>query len=471
MDVIGRDMQRVDIIPYFVTEAGRIKVLLRADADKCIANLIPRTRQNLDGKRWSGHMVAPATLTAAELEGFDHASHAAVARLMSQKMGLKPQHGKTFETGPKGFPAPALVDEMLETLFINVQKPDLAGPRLAGPLDALRLKIYDTEDVLRATGAGLIPSAWLDIQMQELMKHLGTKVKPWLHEAIPLSYEPPPADQLLRAHKILKQKPKKPEKPVGPMYTMGARNTKWPNVAGAFRPIRGRVGQVTTQRSSFVEKSRVDGAIRGTSAREQDFACPQNDLLNIAAIMPLTEDLQGNTLVGFEFKELPVPSRLGQEAPMMNLPTLPLPPHITTIDEARAYIAEQFDIELARVAPMGESFFTFVDMLPQRVFPFMVTRYPRRRNLRMKYVNMDDILELTDTDFADSILWKWGLAQAFLCHETTQINGWGPRMEAQQRVFGKNAPKWQSASADWHKKDNANDRKKQAARHPRRRHE
>lgn len=451
VDVVSRDTPRVDIIPYFMTESGRLKVVLRDSADMELANITPRVRHNLDGKRWSGHMVTPAALSVHDLEGFDHASHAAIARLMAQKFGLRPVQGKMFEEGPKGFPSPAMVDERLETLFINIQRPETGSPRLAGPMDALRLKVYDSEDVLRATGAGFVPSAWLDIQMQELTRRVGLKVTPWLHEAIPLSYEPPPADQLLRAQKILKQKPKKPDAAVGPMYTMGARGTKWPRVAGAFRPIRGRAGQVTALRSSFVEQGRVDGAIRGVSAHDMDFACPQTDLMNIAAVMPLTEDLQGNTLVGFEFRELPVPSRFGQDAPMMNLPTLPLPASITTIDEARAYVAEQFDIELARVAQMGESFFTFVDMLPQRVFPFCVTRYPRRRNLRMRYTTLDDILDLTDTDFADSILWKWGLAYAHLCHETAQANSWAPRLEANARVFGKTGPKWQSASASWHK--------------------
>lgn len=458
VDVVGRDMPRSDVIPYFMTQNGRLKVVLRADADKGIANLSPRARPNLDGKRWSGHMVSAPSLSAEELEGFDHASHAAVARLMAQKFGLKPQMGKNFEEGPKGYPSPAMIDERFDTLFVNIQPPQNKGPRLAGPQDALRLKVFDAEDVLRATGAGFIPSAWLDIQMQSLMKHVGLKVTPWLHEAIPLSYEPPPEDQLVRAVKILKQKPKKPEQAAGPLYVYGKGQTKWPLTSGAFRPIRGKVGQITTMRSSFVEQERVNGAIRGTSAHELDFANPQSDLQNIAAIMPLTEDFQGNTLVGFEYKELPVPSRFGQDAPMMNLPTLPLPASVTNVDEARAYVAAQFDVELARVAPMGESFFTCVDLMPQRVYPFMLTRYPRRRNLKMKYAAMKDLLDLTDTDFADSILWKWGFANALLCHESGQTQGFTPRQEAHARVFGSKAPKWQSASASWHKSKTGNDR-------------
>jgi len=459
IDVVSRAVPRTDIIPYFISPTGRLKVVLRADADMGLANTIPRARRNLDGKRWSGHVVAAPTLSVFELEGFDHASQAALARLLAQKFGLKPEQGKTFENGPKGFPAPSLVDERLETLFINVQRPDFAKPRLASAPDALRLKVYDAEDVLRATGAGFVPSAWLDIQMQELMRAKGLKVTPWLHEAIPLSYEPPPSDQLLRAPKILRQKVKGPEKAAGPMHTIGANGkTKWPRVAGAFRPIRGRAGQVSAYRSSFVEQGRVDGAIRGMAAHDMEFACPQADMMNIAAIMPLTEDLQGNTLVGFEFKELPVPSRFGQDAPMMNLPTLPLPLSITTIDEARAYIAEQFDVEVARVAPMGESFFTFVDMIPQRVFPFALTRYPRRRNLRIRYTTLTHILDLTDTDFADSILWKWGFANALLCQESGQSQGFSVRVDANKRVFGKSTPAW-SASSSWHKAKSDNDRK------------
>lgn len=472
-DVVSRDMPRVEIIPYFTDGMGRIKVILRTDAGMELANISPRSRNNLDGKRWSGHIVAAPSLPAYDLEGFDHASLGAVARLMVQKFGLTPQHGKGFEEGPKGYPSPALIDERLETLFVRVQQPQQKGPREVGPQDHLNLRIYDVEDILRATGAGFIPSAWLDVQMQALMKKNGIKVTPWLHEAVPLAYDPPPADQLTRAQKILKQKKDsgRPRDPRGTILTLGKDGAKWKYVSGAFKPVRGRAGQIKTLRSSFVEQGRVDGAIRGLSAHDMDFACPQSDMMNIAAIMPLTEDHQGNTLVGFEYKELPVPSRFGQEGPMMNLPTLPLPNTITTIDEARAYIAEQFDVELARVAPMGESFFTMVDLMPQRVFPFMLTRYPRRRNLRMKFVNMYDILDLTDTDFADSILWKWGFAHALMCHETAQVSSWAPRAEAHQRVFGKNAAKWQSASASWYKTKAQNDRRNSAGQHPRKRHE
>ncbi len=449
-DVVSRDVPTVDIIPYFLTPDGRVKIMLRGDASKGLANLSPRSRRNIDGKRWSGYMVTAPALTVHDLEGFDHASAGAVARLMVQKFGLTPAHGKMFETGPKGFPSPAMIDERLETLYINITKPEAGSLRVATARDALRLKCYDAEDVLRATGAGLIPSAWLDIQVQELMRKNGIKRTPWLHEGIPLAYDPPPSDQMLIAKKVLKSKPRK-DKPAGPLHTLGKNGTKWPLTSGAFRPIRGKAGQITTLRSSFVEQGRIDGVLRGMSAHDMDFAVPQTDLLNIAAIMPLTEDLQGNTLVGFEYKELPVPSRFGQEEAMMNLPTLPLPSHITDIDEARAYIAEQFDVELARVAPMGESFFTLVDMMPQRVFPFMLTRYPRRRNLRMRYMATTDLLDLTDTDFADSILWKWGFANAQLCMGSQQVQGWDSsyRQEAQKRLFGQNAPKHHSASASF----------------------
>ena len=445
VDVVSRDVTTTDVIPYYLTASGRIKVILRADASKGIANLMPRVRHNLDGKRWSGHMVSAPTLTSQELEGFDHASNAAVARLIVQKFGLHMQQGKGFETGPRGFPAPAMIDERLDTLFVNVQPQEYTKMRVANAGDALRLKTFDAEDVLRATGSGFVPNAWLDIQMQELTKKLGQKVTPWLHEAVPLAYDPPPADQMIRAGKILKQKPKKPDKAAGAMYTYGKTGTKWPLVSGAFRPVRGSSGQVTTMRSSFVEQGRIDGALRGMSAYDQDFAAPKENMMNIAAIMPLTEDLQGNTLVGFEFKELPVPSRFGQTEPMMNLPTLPLPPEITDIDAARAYVAAQFDVELARVAPMGESFFTFVDMMPQRVFPFMLTRYPRRRNFRMRYMAQKDLMDLTDTDFADSILWKWGFANALLCQANAQTNGYDYNVG--QNAYRQKGPKWASTSA------------------------
>ena len=436
IDVVARDIPSADIIPWFIGSDGQMNVVLRGVVERGLANIIPRLRHNLDGKRWSGHMVGPITLPFAELEGFDRTSHAAVARLMQKQFGLRVIGGQGFIEGPKGFPAPSMIDERLETLFVQIEKPDFNTLRIAGPQDTLKLRVYNADDVLRATGSGFIPNAWLDIQMQELLNRNGLKVTPWLHESIPLSYDPPPHDQLLRAGKILKQKPPK-DTPVekDPLYLGRAsgRNTPWPKNLGKFKPIRGRAGQITTMRSSFVEQGRMDGGLRGLSSHDMDFACPKEDMMNIAAVMPLTEDFQGNTLVGFEFKELPVPSRFGQEQAMMNLPTLPLPVDITDIDAARAYIADQFGVETNRVATMGESFFTMIDMMPQRVFPFALTRYPRRRNMKIKYTTLNDILDITDTDFADSILWKWGLSNAFLCHESGQSQSWMPRQDAKSR--------------------------------------
>jgi len=448
VDVVMRDEPRADIIPYFIGADGLLNVVLRASVERGIANLIPRSPHNLDGKRWSGHMVAPATIPFSELEGVDRTSHTAAAKLMQKKFGLRVQGGQSFIEGPKGYPAPSMIDERLETLYVLIEKPDFSTLRVAGPQDALKLRVYDADDVLRATGSGFIPSAWLDIQMQDLLKRSGLKVVPWLHEAIPLSYDPPPHDQMLRAGKILKQKPHDPDKPAAPqqpIYSKAGRNNPWPKNLGKFRPIRGRAGQIATMRSSFVEQGRENGAIRGLTSTDMDFACPQGDFLNIAAVMPLTEDFQGNTLVGFEFKELPVPSRFGQQDAMMNLPTLPLPASITTIDEARAYVADQFGVETSRVATMGESFFTFVDMMPQRVFPFCMTRYPRRRNMKIKYTTLDHILDLIDTDFADSILWKWGFANAMLCGETGNSQSWLPRLDAKSRSTAVNNPKMSNA--------------------------
>lgn len=465
LDLVSRADPRIDILPYTMDDEGLIQIVMQPCVQKELMNLSPHQVRNLDGKRWSGHLLSALTLSVHDIEAFDCKNQGQVARLMMDRFGLLVEQGAIFEDGPRGYPAPDMIDEYQTTWFIKIKTPDFSKPKARG------LRLYYADDILRATGSGFLPSAWLDIQVQSLLRSQGQTLLPWLHESVSLGQEPPPADQMLKAKAFLKQKPKAPDaSPQKDIWVTGGKNTKWPRVAGKYKPVRGNQGTITTKCSTFIEQGQIDGVSRGLAAHDVEYASPHNDRMNMAVIMPLTADMSGTTLMGFELKEMPVPSRYGQTDPVMNLPTIALPPDITTVDEARAFVATSFEVSLERVAPMGESFYTMVDMMPQRVFPFAITRVPYNKKAHWIYAPLEHLWQVIDTDFSDSILWKWGLSNAFLCQESQQSQGFDPRLEARARRYGLQVPKHSSQNVPqkttthkgWFKGAEANDRTKAA---------
>jgi len=62
MDVVTRDLDVSEIIPYRVDDEGRLKVYLHDGIARSIANAVPRGGMNVDGRVWSGHMIEPISV-------------------------------------------------------------------------------------------------------------------------------------------------------------------------------------------------------------------------------------------------------------------------------------------------------------------------------------------------------------------------------------------------------------------------
>jgi SAM-dependent methyltransferase len=99
-DIVSRDTDLTEIVPYRVTETGRLNVFVHEGLPRAIVNAVPRNGREIDGKRWSGHMTeAVAVPTDIVLDvALDEAKPTVL--FARDYLGLRPAAGALLEEGP-----------------------------------------------------------------------------------------------------------------------------------------------------------------------------------------------------------------------------------------------------------------------------------------------------------------------------------------------------------------------------------
>lgn len=355
VDVATRDMNVTEIIPYRPTENGRLKIYVHEGIPRAIVNAIQRTGVNLDGKRWSGHMTEAITIPAEILEPMDMNDVKNIVRFSSTYLGLKPVLGRGFEEGPGFYPAPDHIDERVQTRYLQVDAPERTmEPRII-PQDAAgfstrgKIREIDAQDVLNAIAVGLIPSSRLEIQIMALYQKLGLTYQTWAESPLVLKEEEIP--QPTRLQEIVARLSQEDHR---------------------YKAVRGTAGQIKTVKSVFVDEGQNDGGLTGLASREMEFALLEQESQNIAVVLPLTKNINGEVMAGITTEYLPVPQRYSKNGLTISCPSFPLPKEITNMELARKYIADVFQIPVTGVSRMGESFFAHTGLLPNRIYPFAV---------------------------------------------------------------------------------------------------
>lgn len=448
VDIVERYEKYIDVIPYTINEEGRIKVFLHYAAPKCLANTVPRQGGNIDGKRWSGHMMSALKIQEEKFKEAENGSAGQMPRLLMKATGLKISSQVTLEKGPEGYPAPDMISETIKSYFVRVsdgQKPKSMSKifeNRKGFSSAGEVREFDLEDVLRAVNAGFVPNAWLEIQLHDLLKRNERQPCAWMHEALPVGREVPPADQILNVKDILSQMEyEEPAKKEKDDREEKAKKDK------RFRKVKGSAGKIRAVRSVFIDEGISDGRMVGLASTDSEFAMTEGETINKAVVLPLTSDMKGQTLAGFEFEEMPAPHRMGQEGKMVNLPSFTLPKDVTSIDEAKAFIAEKFDTSPDNVTQMGEGFFSYVDVTPQRIFPFSVASAGGGKGMKMLYAPIHELWMITDLDYKWSFLFTWGITYKLLGQDSSAFSPkYAPRAEAKEKRFSAKAPKHSSSA-------------------------
>lgn len=356
-DIVCRDMEIAEVIPFRLTPDNKLKIYLHEDVPRGLANSVPRSGQNLDGRRWSGHMTEAIGVPAYDMGRIKDAENFELQKFSIQHIGIRPSIDAKLLEGGGFYPDPNQIDERIVTYYYRVENYHEPFPAkeslkdIDGFSSRGTVREFDAQEILNAISVGYIPTSRLELQIMGLYQMLGLKAEVWSDS--PLQLSEIPIEETLKINDIMKQ------------YKLGD---------DRFKPVRGSAGNIRLVQSVFVDEGRDQGGgMAGLAARDLEFAVPENATVNTAVVLPLVKNLNGEVMAGVVTQYLPVPQRYSGNGCIMTLPSFPLPKEVTDIEAARFFVAEQFKVKPEHVARMGESYFAHIGVTPHRIYPFAVT--------------------------------------------------------------------------------------------------
>ncbi len=355
-DIISRDFDQTEILPYRVTEHNELNVYIHDGVPRGIVNSVPRAGKQIDGKRWSGHMIEALAVPTEKILETEQGEPKQTVLFSRDYLGLKPAMGCVLEQGPSFYPAPDYIDEQIKTRYLRVTEHEGRIPprQIANDIEGFTTRGYirevSAQSLLNAIHVGYIPNMRLEAQILALYDLLGLDAETW--EECPLALPESIPGKLLDCKKFVSE------------------------LAGEdkrFKEVKGTAGQLRTIQSIFVEEGWVEGGIEGVASRDIEFVITDDETVNKAVIVPLTRHAESNEIMAGMISEfLPIPQRHKGNGLSLRAPSFILPKEVMNVDDAKKFIAQQFDTTPNRVARMGESYFCHIGLTPVRIFPFVI---------------------------------------------------------------------------------------------------
>lgn len=355
-EIVSRGMELTDVLPYRVSGEGEVFVYIQEGVSRGITNAVPRKGDSLDGKTWSGHMIETVTLPTEIISETEKGEFKEIVKFSRDYFGLKPFMEASLLKGPSFYPAPDFIDERIHTRYLNVVepsgeiKPKITNIETHGFLNNSRLREFKAQHLLNAISVGLIPNSTLETQILTLFDMLKQNAESWNDSPLTLDVDTPEhlfdGKELMR---LIEQADKKCKK------------------------TKGRVNQLRSIRSVFVDEGWVEGTVKGVQSDDVEFVLNGQQTHNKAVVIPLTRDAQSDeVMAGVVTEHMPVPERYQGNGTTVHAPSFDLPPEVKTIEDAKKFVADQFGVEPDKVSRMGESYYCHLGVTPMRVFPFAV---------------------------------------------------------------------------------------------------
>ncbi len=359
LDVVCRDYDTTEIIPYRLTPEGRLNIFLHEAVPRAITNTVPRQGKALDGRGWSGHMTEAIAVPTEKMEHIDESAVKDTVLFARDYLGLMPASDATLEMGPGFFPAPDFIEERIQTRYLNVRERDRPTPPkvIAPDMEKFsshgRIRELDAQSVLNALSVGFIPSGRLETQILALYEKLGLRAESWAE--CPLVLKEREIKNTVSAKDLLQQ--------------LSEGDVR-------YKKTKGTAGQLRNIQSVFVEEGYRNAHTTGMASCDLSFVLPEEESINKAVVLPLAKSMNGEVMAGIVSEFLPVPQRYKGNGMTVTCPSFTLPKDVTTMEKARKYVAAQFEIPPENVSQMGESYFCHIGLTPLRIFPFAVTDVP-----------------------------------------------------------------------------------------------
>lgn len=355
-ELVKRPGEYCDVVPYRITPDNRLVIYVRSGYPRPIVNAVSRGSYNLDGKKWSGHLIEPITMDTVNMTDDVEENRKMIFGYVENYASLRAKSEESWYVGDTYYPSPDRIDEAIEPVFIEVENPQKSFWPIKEDKEVNFTEIgtiteLDATDIIQASQVGLLPEPRLELHVFELMSRYNIPFPRWIGEVMPkLPGQPVKArdpDDILAECEPCEFE----EEKISPVI---------------LKPVK----------SVFVEEGKVGKAARGLSAQDVEFIVTDDGVENIAVVLPISRDWDNNLLVALDPKILPVPNRLGGDGAMLNAPSFVLPRNIKSIDDAKEFIAKKFRVPVEQVGKLGESYFTHTGVTPQRVYPFIVSSPP-----------------------------------------------------------------------------------------------
>lgn len=362
VDIVSRDIDVTEIIPYRVTEQGRLNIFVHEGVPRGIVNAVPRCGKDLDGKEWSGHMIEALAVPTHMIHSVETEDPKQTIRFARDHLGLRTAISARLETGESYYPAPDYIDDVIKTRYLRVsgrdgaEEPKVVMEDIRGFTTAGKIREVDAQDVLDSISVGMTPNSRLEMQIIALFEKLGMHAETWADT--PLVLEETQPEIMFDGKDFARLK------------SLGDNR---------YKEVKGSAGQLRTVQSVFVDQGWVDGGISGLASRDMEFVISDENTLNKAVILPLTK-YNNDVMIGMEVEYLPVPQRQDGCGIVMKAPSVTLPREIRDIHQAKKYIADLFKIPPENVWRLGESYFCHAGVTPQRVFPFAISAPGKAEN-------------------------------------------------------------------------------------------
>lgn len=355
-ELVKRPGEYCDIVPYRITPDNRLVIYVRSGYPRPIVNAVQRGSHNIDGKKWSGHLVEPITMDTVHMTDDVEENRKMIFDYVRGYTSLRPKTDESWYVGETYFPSPDRIDEAIEPVFVEVENPQKTTWPIQKDTEVSFTEIgtiteLDATDILLAAQVGLLPEPRLELHVFELMSRYEIPLPRWIGETMPALPGQP-------------TKGRDPEDILEDVEPASFEEEK--KGAITLKPVK----------AVFVEEGKVGRGTRGLSAQDIEFILSDDGIENIAVVVPISRDWDNNLLVALEPKILPVPNRLGGDGAMLNAPSFVLPRDVRSIEDAKVFIAKKFSVPVEQVGQLGESYFTHTGVTPQRVYPFVVSSPP-----------------------------------------------------------------------------------------------
>jgi SAM-dependent methyltransferase len=373
----GEDV--IDVFPWHLSPAGDVVIFSKCDYPRPIANTQPRRMTaNLDGKIWSGHMIEP--LAAAPRGDWQHA----VQEVLHERAGFPPGSIGAIEPALTYYTAPAELNERVQSVYVGIQGPSdrdrPSSAHFSGFSHDGSIRSHEALRLLPAIQVGMLAEARLELNLYNLLRRLRKPVGAWIGGSIqPGEF---PVENPRRIEEVL----------------AAARDYQ------VFREVSDGSGWIDIVRSEFHERELRDGRERVTARRELEFVVPnpassRDVSTNGATLLPVVKDNKtGKYFIGLQRlseqqSQFPAVQFREGHSGHVTLAGLRLPSSITTAQAVPGWIARQTGVREAAVKKLGESYFPSLGVLPNRVFPYVVTEPSQYWQERCEFFALQDVFD------------------------------------------------------------------------------